>query len=97
MANMKFEVYHARELQSPFASPPPFDVEHYELVARVECDCIEDVFLLTNHVDRSWRSNPEVEVLTEGRVRSTSVGDVIVDEGGVTLRCASWGWDVMAS
>ena len=48
-------------------------------VATVACVDIEDVFRATNHIDRPWTENPEVVALPVGnRVRSTSVGDVIV-------------------
>jgi hypothetical protein len=39
---------------------------------------LEEVFALTNHVDFSWHKNPQVLWSAIGRLRSTSVGDIIV-------------------
>ena len=39
---------------------------------------LEQVFTLTNHIDHPWTDNPEVVWLATSRIRSTSVGDVIV-------------------
>jgi hypothetical protein len=39
---------------------------------------LEQVFLLTNHIDHPWTDNPEVVWLATSRIRSTSVGDIIV-------------------
>jgi len=38
---------------------------------------LETTYLLTQHLDRPWHQNPEVETKKESR--STSVGDVIED------------------
>jgi hypothetical protein len=51
-----------------------------------------DAFRLTNHIDRSWQENAEVEALTD-RARSTSVGDVIELSDGRMMICRSVGWD----
>lgn len=49
-------------------------------VADVEVEDINQVFELTNHIDRSWTSNPGVTAMP-GSHRSTSVGDVyLVDD-----------------
>jgi hypothetical protein len=39
---------------------------------------LEQVFTLTNHIDHPWTDNQEVVWLATSRIRSTSVGDVIV-------------------
>ena len=53
----------------------------FELVASVECAEVGRVFELTNHIDSPWWENAGVvEVFKKSR--STSVGDVIVDETG---------------
>ena len=39
---------------------------------------LEQVFTLTNHIDHPWTDNSEVVWLATSRIRSTSVGDVIV-------------------
>jgi hypothetical protein len=57
----------------------------FTLVAVVETDEVGRVFQLTNHIDSNWTKNPEVCPMTPaaraGQVRSTSVGDVVVEQG----------------
>jgi hypothetical protein len=54
----------------------------YTHVANVETADVREVFQLTNHIDAPWFQNPEVEPIgTTDRLRSTSVGDVIVGGG----------------
>lgn len=53
----------------------------FELVAHVESDDLERAFAATNHIDRDWSDNPDVEVKTTGSRRSTSVGDLVVRDG----------------
>jgi len=82
---MRFELWHAdiptfrdnnpRMLQLDF----PKGFTH---VATIEAPAVEAVFGLSNHIDRPWTENPEVVELPSAdgnRLRSTSVGDVIVD------------------
>jgi len=92
---MKFTVYHAKNPTFGFGKEQPFP-EAYKKVALVEADSIDDVFRITNHIDSDWRDNPEVKEhnLFE-KDRSTSVGDVVVDENGVRFYCAPVGWTEM--
>ncbi|OUM04474.1 hypothetical protein [Variovorax sp. JS1663] len=53
----------------------------FELVAEVEGDDLERAFSATNHIDRDWSDNPDVEVKTTNPRRSTSVGDLVVRDG----------------
>lgn len=55
---------------------------------------IEQVFHGTNHIDRNWTENRGVLFLGANRdkVRSTSVGDIVVFEGKV-MHCAPCGWN----
>lgn len=78
----RYAVYHANDL---FALPT-VQASHwhedrsryYTHVADVEAP-LERVFALTNHIDHSWTSNPQVVWhITAAILRSTSVGDVIV-------------------
>ena len=90
---MRYKVYHANPMKSMFdKTPETFNPEGYDMVAEVECIDEEDVFRATNHIDSDWTKNPEVISVT-GRCRSTSVGDVVVDEDGVALYCAGCGWE----
>jgi len=91
---MRYEVWHSKELKT-FMSPKPSFPEDYEQVAEVECVDEEDVFRATNHIDSDWTKNPEVKLRRNNPCRSTSVGDVIVDENGRGLYCAPVGWEDM--
>jgi hypothetical protein len=63
----------------------------YECVAMIESTSLEEIFRLTNHIDRPWWENDEVEVRKKGR--STSVGDVVVMPDNKTLYlCLAMGW-----
>jgi len=63
----------------------------FEKVATVFCEDLNDVFRLTNHIDRAWTTNPNV--VPEGyEHRSTSVGDVIVDDDSVAWYVAPSGF-----
>jgi len=66
--------------------------DEYVLAADVNTDDIDDVFRLTNNIDRNWDENEEVNA-TGKSLRSTSVGDVVVDAEGKALICASMGWE----
>ncbi len=48
-------------------------------MAVVECDTPEQAFELTNHIDSPWPHNKEIRWIKDPVVRSTSVGDVLVD------------------
>lgn len=59
----------------------------YEMVATIETrqldaenlmDILERVYHDTNHIDSDWTKNPRVVKIAD-QVRSTSVGDIIVD------------------
>jgi hypothetical protein len=91
---MKYKVYHADEPTFGFGGKPTFP-EDYTLVATVECKDEEDVFRATNHIDSDWTQNTEIVELHEEICRSTSVGDVVVDEDNVAMYCAPVGWEDM--
>ncbi len=78
----RYAVYHASDLLAmviPLATHWYEDrSRYYTHVADVVAP-LEQVFALTNHIDHSWASNPEVVWhLTTTLLRSTSAGDVIV-------------------
>jgi hypothetical protein len=79
----RYAVYHANDLLAMIA--PQAELwhtdrsRHYTHVADVVAP-LEQVFALTNHIDRSWTNNPEVVWHIAAPVRSTSVGDVILSE-----------------
>jgi len=63
----------------------------FELVAQVAGGDLERAFAATNHIDRDWSDNPDVEVKTSAPRRSTSVGDLVVRDG-VTFVVAKFGF-----
>lgn len=74
-------VYHNRCEAALFQPVPELWKErekNYQLVAAVEAESLEEVYRLTNHLDRDWRENALVKSLATTPPRSTSVGDVIV-------------------
>ena len=89
---MKIKVYHAKEPNFGMGDHPEFNNDNYDLVAEVEVagNAYGEAFRLTNHIDKDWWANPEVTCIK--RSRSTSVGDVIVDDDGVRRRCEMIGW-----
>lgn len=85
-----FKVYHAIKPTFGVGESLEFP-KGYKLVAEVTIpeDNLEHVFLLTND---NWTHNMGVKA-GEGSQRSTSVGDVVVDEQGKRFRCGLTGWD----
>lgn len=84
-------VWHAKNptFNKPFHR---FTPANFQLVAKVDAEQIDHVFSLTNHIDKSWTENESVTALIENP-RSTSVGDIVVDESGAVWYCASIGWE----
>lgn len=86
----QYEVWHA--------DPPDFCAERplsefpngYVKVAEVTAECQDGVFTSTQHIDMPWTARTNVKPCRD-RVRSTSVGDVVV-EGRVAYRCEMVGW-----
>jgi hypothetical protein len=77
----RYAVYHANDLLGTHLPPAmrwyADKYLYYTHVADVVAP-LEQIFALTNHIDHPWTDNPEVVWLTTSRIRSTSVGDVIV-------------------
>ena len=71
----------------------------YSAVAEVAVDkvgaaALDVAFEKTNHIDRSWQENPEVEAKV-AQARSTSVGDVIVTEEGFKFLVVGVGFKLL--
>jgi hypothetical protein len=64
--------------------------EDYDLVAITPGADLGRAFELTNSVVRAWTDNPSV-VAFDPPTRSTSVGDVVVNDEGAHL-CEPFGW-----
>jgi len=71
----------------------------YRLVATVTAPALHAVYGLTNHgaFGNDWTDNPGVHLHTFQRVRSTSVGDVVVIPDGTAWLCVSLGWQPLES
>ena len=93
---MKYSVYHAKQPTFGFGDRPIFP-KAYKKVADVECYNLDDAFRVTNHIDKDWRTNPEVIESFQDKVRSTSVGDVIVDKDDNKFYCAPVGWEEISN
>lgn len=76
-------------LSTPLKLSPPYNQNHlfdiqadpdaganFVKVAEVDTDDLEEAFALTNHKEKSWTKNPQVQA-EPGSHRSTSVGDVL--------------------
>jgi len=89
---MLFKVFHHREGNFSVAERPAhWPHENWQHVANVECDHIEHVFTLTNHIDQDWTTNPGVEKVGDDRHRSTSMGDIVESDGKFYI-CEALGW-----
>ena len=77
----RYAVYHANDLLETHLPPAmrwyADKAMYFTHVADVVAP-LEQIFTLTNHIDHPWTDNPEVVWLATSRIRSTSVGDVIV-------------------
>lgn len=82
---MLFTVYHAVNSDFGMSEPQAFNAINFRKVAEVECEDLNQVYLLTNSIEYHWGDNEGVK-MTGPRTRSTSIGDVIasVDE------CKAW-------
>lgn len=90
---MRYTIWHARNptFQNYKVSDPQFPIG-YEKVAEVDCISPEHVFQTTQHINASWQTNQEVVKLFKQQVRSTSVGDMVVDAAGKKFYCQMCGW-----
>ena len=79
---MKYLVYHSRNMDDMIKmldkAPKEINLKNYDLVAMVASETLGDVFRITNHINEPWWNNPEV-IKHYDEVRSTSVGDVIIE------------------
>jgi hypothetical protein len=91
-----FKLHHATQPHFSHANPQEFTPENFDHVADVEADDLGEVFEKTNHIEVPWPENPGATMIVSANsVRSTSVGDIVVDETGVRHRCLPIGWQVV--
>jgi hypothetical protein len=84
------KVYQAINPSFGVGEPPAWPNE-YQLVAEVDCDTLGEAFELTNAIDAPWEENEEVTSIVNP-CRSTSVGDIVVDNEGKVHLCETVGW-----
>lgn len=88
---LTYNVFHAARLGT---DPEAFPAG-YRLVATIEAPSRNRVFQLTNHFIAGWHEGSHVKRLFDPRPRSTVVGDVVLDEGGMLWACAPVGWSTL--
>ncbi len=89
-----FEVWHfstPEQIQEGYVQPQKAiarwlnNHEQYRKVADVEASSLEEVWDITQNVNDAWTKSPRVVWSKSQEVRSTSVGDVIVQNGKAYL------------
>ena len=87
--------YHVFHVDKPeFFSPGKLVVHFpkgFTKVAIVLAECLDHVFRATNHIDKPWWENPEVQWY-KPESRSTSVGDIVIDQSCDIFYCDRVGW-----
>jgi len=91
----QYKVFHA--INPTFALSKEgvvFNDSLFKHVATVECDGLEHVFTVTNHINDDWTKNKEViwKSETGANIRSTSCGDIIIDSTGKKFYVAGIGF-----
>ena len=69
--------------------------EKYVKVAVVKAGNLEEVFRKTQHLDFAWHNHPDIETIKMSR--STSIGDVVLDQGGQLWVVATFGFTKLTS
>lgn len=70
--------------------------DDFVLVAECDSEELDEIFQLTNSIDRVWWLNEGVKK-TVSAARSTSVGDVVVLSDGTAFVCRGFGWDLIGN
>ncbi|MBW3243658.1 hypothetical protein KUV57_13380 [Epibacterium sp. DP7N7-1] len=63
----------------------------YSEVAHIEAETIDRVFPLSNHIESDWTRGDAIRAAAVP-ARSTSMGDIVMDEDGALFSCAMVGW-----
>jgi hypothetical protein len=72
------EVYHNTEflMYMQQETLESLTLGHFECVARVETDSLDEAYALTQNIDQPWHRNTNVSAANRS-TRSTSVGDLV--------------------
>jgi hypothetical protein len=93
---MMFKLFHAMTRETRFTHKPEnFKIHHreeFEHIANITCESLEQAFELSSNTYRPWCENPEVQIVNGNKHRSTSVGDVLMDESGSFYMAAPAGF-----
>lgn len=74
------------------------DLGAYAEVAHVEARDCEEAYRLTNHIEADWTHGPAIKRLAgQDGTRSTSIGDILMDEEGRLHRVAFVGFEELPS
>src|SRR5712692_6290748 len=63
---------------------------HYDLVAHLSADSMEEACILTRHQDSAWYRQPDVTLVANAPVRTSLDGDVLVAEGKLRRERQTW-------
>jgi len=96
---MIYRVFHHQPGTLGFMFPGQLQFpEDYDQVADVEGDDLDQVYRLTQNLDgEDWTSGPRVSNVQITEARSSSVGDMFVDEDGRLWQVDFIGWKGMGS
>lgn len=88
-----FAVWHKQRSDFQGRRPDHFP-DGFTKVATVAAAGLDDAFRLTNHIDIDWTQGLSVDMVRPGPVRSTSIGDVLVNEmNGESSMVKALGWE----
>ena len=95
---MRFTIFHAIHPTFSTVEKPKFPSDEFRKVVEIEVDNLEDVFRLSQHVSHDWTTNIQVvwRYGTGANTRSTSVGDIVVDENNIAYLCESFCWSKLS-
>lgn len=84
------KIYHSNRLHTPYDDEPINFPEEYTLVAIVETNDVDEAYKMTQHLGLNWGENPKVTLINPSR--SSTYGDVFVNDDGVEWFCDLYGW-----
>ena len=101
---MKYRIYHSRntydslfytehgDVYNKAQALTAYQAGNYEYQATVEAPYVDSAYEISQNVEKSWLLDRDVSDVSVPRARSTSVGDILVDERGTIYIVASFGF-----